>query len=393
MTIAMDRVANDSHEKFLSAGVSLIAKRGIDNITVADISRESGYTRATFYSYFGDLDGLYAEIWMLYGRSWLDDMAHNDIPYSSHEDKLRCNALLEIFISCKRKPSVLEVVLPSVATWWSESTEGNKALQAKLAWLVAANIGVATSKHLAPAVGEVADIVSLIRSMPTNEVQLAGMGVAINPSTKFVEANLDTPVAASGSDEDKIKISTIEVVAAAGVADASMTRIARNLQVSTGSVYPKFKNVNEVIGESFSWSIERIVSDNTAAYFATEGNTDSYASVIVGSLSESRKSWRNFRLEMYLASRAHESLSKKMVPGLEVSDSILAKFVRKNGIPEYYIEKVVGLMHALGIGFAVLQNAGVDARSLEHRIPARYLVAAFSQRGVRSAELTSVAGA
>jgi AcrR family transcriptional regulator len=393
MTIAMDRVSNDSHEKFLSAGVELISKRGIDNITVADLSRESGYTRATFYSYFGDLDGLFAEIWMLHGRNWLDSIADKDFANNTFEEKSKHNALLEIFIACNRKPSVLEVVLPTVATWWSDAAGEDKTMQAKMAWLVAANIGVETSKHLAPAVGEVAEIVSIIQSMPTNDDELAGMGVTINLPSTFVEATLETPTAASDSDEDKIMISTMEVVAAAGVADASMTRIARNLQVSTGSVYPKFKNVDVVIGESFSWSIERIVSDNTAAYFATSGNTDSYASVIVGSLSESRKAWRNFRLEMYLASRAHESLSKKMMPGLEISDAILAKFVRKNGIPESYIDKVVGLMHALGIGFAVLLNAGIDSRSLEHRIPARYLVAAFSQRGVSSEELSSVAGA
>jgi len=378
MTIAMDRVANDSHEKFLSAGVTLIAKRGIDNITVADISRESGFTRATFYSYFGDLDGLYADIWVLYGRAWLDAMSRDDVPYKSQEDQLKCFALLEIFITCKRKPSVLEVVLPSVASWWSDSTHGNKVLEARLAWTVAANIGAATSKHLAPAVGEVSDIISLIRAMPLEEEQLAGMGVPLNLSSAFIEANLDTPTPDAGNDEDKIKISTIEVVAAAGVADASMTRIARNLQVTTGSVYPRFKNVHEVIGESFSWSIERIVSDNTAAYFATSGNTDSYASVIVGSLSESRRAWRNFRLEMYLASRSHEPLSKKMIPGLELSDAILAKFVRKNGIPESSIDKVVGLMHALGIGFAVLQNAGIDARAIEHRVPARFLVSVLT---------------
>ncbi len=393
MTIAMDRVSNDSHEKFLSAGVELISTRGIDNITVADLSRESGYTRATFYSYFGDLDGLFAEIWMLHGRNWLDSIADKDFANNTFEEKSKHNALLEIFIACNRKPSVLEVVLPTVATWWSDAAGEDKTMQAKMAWLVAANIGVETSKHLAPAVGEVAEIVSIIQSMPTNDDELAGMGVTINLPSTFVEATLETPTAASDSDEDKIMISTMEVVAAAGVADASMTRIARNLQVSTGSVYPKFKNVDVVIGESFSWSIERIVSDNTAAYFATSGNTDSYASVIVGSLSESRKAWRNFRLEMYLASRAHESLSKKMMPGLEISDAILAKFVRKNGIPESYIDKVVGLMHALGIGFAVLLNAGIDSRSLEHRIPARYLVAAFSQRGVSSEELSSVAGA
>ena len=392
MTIAVDRVANDSHEKFLSAGVTLIAKRGIDNITVADISRESGFTRATFYSYFGDLDGLYAEIWMLHGRTWLDAMARDDVPYKDYEDQLKCFALLEIFITCKRKPAVLEVVLPSVANWWDESTHGNTVLQARTAWIVAANIGVATSKHLAPAVGEVSDIISLIRSMPLQENQLTGMGVSVTLSSAFIEATLDTPSPDSGNDEDKIKISTIEVVAAAGVADASMTRIARNLQVTTGSVYPRFKNVHEVIGESFSWSIERIVSDNTAAYFATSGNTDSYASVIVGSLSESRRAWRNFRLEMYLASRSHEPLSKKMIPGLERSDALLAKFVRKNGIPESYIEKVVGLMHALGIGCAVLQNSGIDARSIEHRVPTRFLVSVLSS-GQSSKAATAAAGA
>jgi hypothetical protein len=80
-----------------------------------------------------------------------------------------------------------------------------------------------------------------------------------------------------------------------------------------------------------------------------------------------------------------------MMPGLERSDAILAKFVRKNGIPESYIEKVVGLMHALGIGFAVLQNAGIDARSIEHRVPARFLVSVLSS-GQLSKAATAAAG-
>lgn len=374
MTIAMDRVANDSHEKFLSAGVSLIAKRGIDNITVADISRESGYTRATFYSYFGDLDGLFADIWMAHGHRWLDAMAHDSVPYSSDEDKLKCNALLEIFIACKRKPSVQEVVFPTVEKWWRESTGGNKVSETKLAWILAASIGVVTSKHLAPAVGDVGDIISLLRKMPVDQERFAG-----NHLRSLTEAQLESPAQSSESDEDKIMASTIDVVSIAGVADASMTRIARNLQVSTGSVYPRFRNIDAVISESFSWSIERIVSDNTAAYFATSGNVDSYASVIAGSLSDSRKPWRNFRLEMYLASRARESLSKKMIPGLEQSDAVLAKFVLKNGIPERYVDKVVGLMHALGIGFSVLLNAGIDVKSIEHRFPTRFLVSALTQ--------------
>jgi AcrR family transcriptional regulator len=378
MSIAVEKVARNSHEDFLAAGISLIARRGIDTITVADISKASGYTRATFYSYFGDVDGLYAEIWMRYGRIWLEALAKDSVPYKSEEDKLRCNAVLEIFMASKRKPSVLEVVVPTVKSWWKDTAGGNKAMEAKLSWVVAANIGIAASRHLAPAVTTVDEIVSLIRQMPTDETVLATMGFTPATNLKLAEAELDTPEAESESDEDKIKASTIEVVAAAGVADASMTRIARNLQVSTGSVYPRFKNVSDVIGETFSWSIQKIVLDNTQAYFSTSANADSYASVIVGSLSESRRAWRNFRLEMYLASRVRDSLAKTMIPGLEQSDAVLESFVRKNGIPERHITQIVGLMHALGIGFAVLQNAGIDVLSIDHRVPTRYLVSVLS---------------
>jgi AcrR family transcriptional regulator len=277
-----------------------------------------------------------------------------------------------------------------VINWWTEATCGNKAMEAKLSWVVAANIGIAASKHLAPAVTTVQEIVSLIRELPTDEVVLETLGFAPTPNVKLVHAELESPEAVSEDEDDKIKAATIEVVAAAGVADASMTRIARNLQVSTGSVYPRFKNVSDVIGEAFSWSIQKIVSDNTAAYFATSANADSYASIIVASLAEPRRSWRNFRLEMYLASRFRESLSKTMIPGLELSDAVLEGFVRKNGVPERHVTQIVGLMHALGIGFSALQNAGIDVNVVDHRLPTRYLVSVLSilkSPGVAASEI------
>ena len=40
--------------------------------------------------------------------------------------------------------------------------------------------------------------------------------------------------------------------------------------------------------------------------------------------------------------------------------------------------QIVGLMHALGIGFAVLQNAGIDVNTVDHRLMTRYLVSVLS---------------
>jgi AcrR family transcriptional regulator len=378
MTIAVDRAARNSHSGFLDAGISLIAKRGIDNITVADISKASGFTRATFYSYFGDLDGLYAEIWMLYGRLWLESLAKDNLPYKSETDQLRCFAVLEIFIASKRKPAVLEVVTPTVSNWWNDSVSENKADQAKLAWIVAGNIGIAISKHLAPSITNVSEIISLLRQMPSDPAVLEAMGLAPTPKATPLQAVLRSLEVPEQTDEERIKTSTIEVVASAGVADASMTRIARNLQVTTGSVYPRFKNVSEIIGEAFNWGQKTIVEENTAAYATTSSNPDSYAAIIVGANSESRRVWRDFRLEMYLASRVRESLSKAMIPGLVEADTLLATFARKNSLPERHIDQIVGLMHALGLGFPALQNAGLDILALEHRIPTRYLVSVMN---------------
>jgi AcrR family transcriptional regulator len=378
MSIAVDKATRNSHSEFLDAGTSLIAKQGIDNITVADISKASGFTRATFYSYFGDLDGLYAEIWMLYGRRWLEALATDNLPYNSEADQLRCLAVLEIFIASKRKPAVLEVVTPTVSSWWNDSVSENKADQAKLAWIVAGNIGIAISKHLSPSIAEVSEIIALLRQLPSDETVLEAMGLAPAPKTAPLQAVLNSLEVPEQTDEERIKTSTIEVVASAGVADASMTRIARNLQVTTGSVYPRFKNVNEIIGEAFNWGQKKIVEENTASYATTNSNPDSYAAIIVGANAESRKVWRDFRLEMYLASRAKDSLSKSMMPGLVEADNLLGTFARRNALPERHINQIVGLMHALGLGFPALQNAGIDVAAIEHRIPTRYLVSVMN---------------
>jgi AcrR family transcriptional regulator len=315
---------------------------------------------------------------MLYGRRWLEALATDNLPYKSEADQLHCLAVLEIFIASKRKPAVLEVVTPTVSSWWNESVSKNKADQAKLAWIVAGNIGIAISKHLSPSIAQVSEIIALLRQLPSDETVLEAMGLAPAPKTAPLQAVLHSLEVPEQTDEERIKTSTIEVVASAGVADASMTRIARNLQVTTGSVYPRFKNVHEIIGEAFNWGQKKIVEENTAAYATTNSNPDSYAAIIVGANAESRKVWRDFRLEMYLASRAKDSLSKSMIPGLVEADNLLGTFARRNALPERHIDQIVGLMHALGLGFPALQNAGIDVAAIEHRIPTRYLVSVMN---------------
>jgi hypothetical protein len=67
-----------------------------------------------------------------------------------------------------------------------------------------------------------------------------------------------------------------------------------------------------------------------------------------------------------------------MIPGLVEADNLLGTFARRNSLPERHIDQLVGLMHALGLGFPALQNAGIEVVAIEHRVPTRYLVSVMN---------------
>ena len=69
----------------------------------------------------------------------------------------------------------------------------------------------------------------------------------------------------------------VEVVASAGVAATSMTRVARRARVSTGSLYPRFKSAEQLIEHSFSVAIDEIVAKNVDMVIAEGIGADQYA--------------------------------------------------------------------------------------------------------------------
>jgi AcrR family transcriptional regulator len=67
------------HEKVVGeirkAGMKAISQKGIDRISVSQICDLAKNTRPTFYSYFGNIDGLLADIWVGEGDAFLSRLA------------------------------------------------------------------------------------------------------------------------------------------------------------------------------------------------------------------------------------------------------------------------------------------------------------------------------
>ncbi|MSY63338.1 MAG: TetR family transcriptional regulator, partial [Actinobacteria bacterium] len=80
----MARTVNPEAQKaamagLIDSGVAAIAKDGIDQISVQSISDGAKNSRPTFYSYFGDINGLIAEIWLAKADQWLELITNPEI--------------------------------------------------------------------------------------------------------------------------------------------------------------------------------------------------------------------------------------------------------------------------------------------------------------------------
>jgi hypothetical protein len=91
-------------------------------------------------------------------------------------------------------------------------------------------------------------------------------------------------------------------------------------------------------------------------------------------LLPARKTWRNFRIEIHLGARTRPNLAKRMNKNLKQTNAVLAtklKMYEKTGMVDGPIPYLV---HTVGIGLAVLQNAGLELTKLDHRLVSRAMI-------------------
>ena len=355
-----------SFDDLLVSGVQAIAEKGLDHVNVMDVTTRSQVSRPTFYTYFGDMNGFFAEIWLHYGREWLDAQLDATADLDPDTDL----ALLEIFAASRRIPELLEVVQPESQRWWDEKFDGDHAAKQNASWFLGARIGYKISKGVS-AKGALGEALYPMLNVTAEELAsplMAGLG---HPDK--------LPVPMSGiqyedaSVEDSLTHAAVEVIAKSGVAAASMTRIARRARVSTGSVYPRFKNSESLIQSSFQKAIRDIVSGNVAVIEAGGPGVDQYGQAVNTGFGAERETWRNYRIEMHLAAAHDSTLARFMEPGFEETATLLRDSAMRMSVGEREATALAWFMHVHAIGVSLLFNAIPEIGQLDYRIMARHL--------------------
>lgn len=351
-------------DAFITAGISAVVETGVDRVSVSQVTNLAKATRPTFYSYFGDVDGLLAEIWLAHANQWLVDLAdpHFNITSLSKTDKQKWVCLAEIFAVAHRMASVREVVEPMIASWFKPLARGTQLEVLKTVWLVATRLGIVISESIDPDALQASIIDALVKNTPIeSSVRLSTLKQSALPP--IADPKLDDK-----SVENQLIQSAISVIASAGAAAASMTRISRKARLSTGSAYPRFSNSDELINSSFDVAVAEVVRENFSLVDQDGFGPEDFGLFVTAGLQPPRKTWRNFRVEIHIEGRVNKDLKKRLAKSLKSTNAAVAKGLTKYGAPQLTESAIPYLMHTVGIGFAILLNAGLPVDKMDHRV-------------------------
>lgn len=349
-------------DRFIVAGIEAVAKFGVDNVSVQFVSDLAKGSRPTFYSYFGDINGLLAEIWVAGSAVWLEQVSNPAVGYSkwnSTDKQLHC-AMSEILAVAHRIPEVNEVVQLTMQDWWSQYAKSTELEKLRVYWLIAERLGVSITEPVDPDVHKAEFIERAIIALTPEVVSKLSEPLKL--------PKLSDPDLENESLDVKLLQSSIYIIANSGVKATSMARIARRTQVSTGAVYPRYSSTEEIVEASFELAISKIVRQNFATVSKMSFSAEDFGIIVMAGLEEGRKTWRNFRIEIHLGARSRPSLSKRMKRNLRETNAVVAGGLRMISPPELANGPVPYLMHAVGIGFAILQNAGLPVAKVDHRV-------------------------
>ena len=357
-----------SFDELLLAGISVVAEKGIDHTNVSDIAGRSGVSRPTFYTYFGDMNGFYAEVWLRFGQEWLEAQIEGSTPIDADSDQV----LLEIFAASRRIPEVHEVVQPDFERWWRQQNNDNKIAEQRLVWKLGFKLGYRLAKHISPK-AELGKPIAGFLELPDDAMRLPyleGLGT-VSPELLPPMAGLSIT---DESIESKLTMAAIEVIATSGVAAASMTRIARRARVSTGTVYPRFKKAELLIRKSFTTAIASIVQKNVDIIAERGIGIDEYALTVNAGYGENRKVWRNFRTEMHLEAAHNRQLAVFMVSGFDKAAKFLEDSFIEFGMNNQMATSIAWFLHSHAIGISLIYNVLPEIDQIDYRIMARWMV-------------------
>ena len=134
-------------------------EHGIDGMTVSEIVENAGVSRPTLYSYFGDVGGAAAEVWLRNGPSWVTTLVES--PEFAQAASLPHDTLMaELILAAARLDELHEAVIPDLRLAWDKAAALGESALLRCAWRLGVAIGTEACRSVLPAIDLSRPIVS-----------------------------------------------------------------------------------------------------------------------------------------------------------------------------------------------------------------------------------------
>lgn len=366
--------SNLRHERvvadFRNAGINAINSSGIDRISVSLVCTVAESTRPTFYSYFGNVDGLLADIWLAECDEFLFRLADPTYEVLNSKVAAKDRALVEIMAISHRNAEVSEVVNRTMQSWWKALAGNDEFKNLKYSWVIGARLGLLM----------MIPVDSTVKSLVISDQLLNSIDKVAtikNKVTTDLLPPISDPEPVEQGVDQMLLAAAINVIANSGVAAASMARISRFAQVTTGSVYPRYSSIADLVLASFEFAAKHVVKQNLDNTKDGSFGPDEFGLFVIAGLLPRRKQWRNYRIEAHIEGRVNKPLAKRIQKSNHEVNVQVSEALRRYNVPEPVLESATHLIHSIGIGFSMMYNAGIALNELDHRRITRQIVAVF----------------
>lgn len=340
----------------LGAAIEEIARVGVDALSIQSIAKRAGVARSTLYNHFEDVSDLLAELWVAEGDSWLKRLS-GDSDFEATDSSLN-TAMLELFAVAHRFRELGSLVSERSQRWWSGIAQ-TEAQEFRALWLIGNRLGVELSRPVTPKIDSAYLTFGFLEVLGDLDPAgpPAGQAAPRNPANLVLVGD---PFVDFDSEDERLLLAAIKVIADHGVANASIARIARRAGVTKGGVYPRFNDSKSIVSRGFGLALARVVTANTQSLLDVGFNPDTLTEVALNALKPERAVWRDFRTEMHVAARRSPELATEMAGALELTRLALSTVAENYTKDPEQIYALTQSMQATSVGWPLLYANGID---------------------------------
>jgi AcrR family transcriptional regulator len=312
--------ANDV--KILEAALREIEEVGVDKLAMTSVARRAGLTTGALYARYESAGELAAALWTSVVTeqhfallnhavsALIDDHADSfeELAAAVSAPSTVTSVALELITTARRIDELQEVVFEDVARWMREWDAAPRARQHRRRAQVLFTLGTVWGilLHIAPS-RRALDWRPVMARLQWSFAQPYDA-----PSNRFVADRVQEVRANTGDRvQDALTDAVAAVIARVGLERATVSRISRRANLTSGTIYGRFATKEHLLDEAIVTLLAQRFSDDllssNSAFIADAGNAA--ARIVGGYMSEPRQQWRRFRIETQLAARHHPRIA------------------------------------------------------------------------------------